>query len=328
MGISPSPSQDPSDDAFQHYKQRITEHRAKMQERPVPTRQISTRLSWTSSLVIGACTGLVFGLASQGFNQLLLPGVPLALAPFGTAGNILLYLILGTLIGLFSNLNTRAQGIILAVLVGADFLLFLRGALTGPDITLQKTMDYLFASFFILGATFLAIFLIIPIGFFIRWAVNTQCENFYRPWWSWQRISVPAALMLLAGITGTLFLYSPAERNAVAQMDKIIQMGIAAKSEDELPPALKGMIGAKFWKYAHGPYGIRSERRVSANRKIDGLMGNYSSFDVTTIFQNGYTFTCRAIGEGGIVDCLSDYDPPLYKQNAFATGTHSASVIH
>lgn len=303
MSTQPHPSSNPIDDAFQRYKKHAVDDRGKMREKPVPPPQVSARLSWISSLTIGAGAGLAFGLASQAINLLLLPGIPLAPAPFGIVGNILFYLALGGLIGLFSNLNMRVQGIILAVLLAADFLLFLHGVVVRPDSTFQMVLDYLLASFFFLGATFLAIFLIMPVGLVIRWAVNTECENFYKSWWSWQRIRLPMILIILAGLSGALFLYAPMERYGVNVMNKLVQEGLSATSESELPHTLKKMSGTKFWHNAQGSYGIRAERDTSPESTFRGFTTRYNSLYISSIFHNGYKLTCRLDQSGFLIDC-------------------------
>jgi len=86
-----------------------------------------------ASLVIFTCACFAYALVSQGANPLFLRGVPLYQPPLGAAGNILLAIVVGSVLGLLLGWSESGPvSVLWASLLGAGFI-SAATLLTGQD---------------------------------------------------------------------------------------------------------------------------------------------------------------------------------------------------
>jgi hypothetical protein len=179
--------------------------------------------------VLGAVLGLAFGLVSQYGNVVLVPGVPIYQPPFGAAGNLLLCVAVGAVLGLVTAWPKNAIIGVIAGCAASGLLVEIAIMLTEQDaLDVSKATVTLF--------TFLPIaaMLALPVGI-VRWALNKQEEARREGAPTWRRIPRPLLLVLIAAASGALLLYPARGRIVLPRMNAIVRAGLNAADRSALP---------------------------------------------------------------------------------------------
>ena len=157
-------------------------------------------------LALGALLGLVYGLTSQTINRIILPGIPLYQPPLGPAGNALLIMLLGALLGMVAAWPTGSiAGTFAASTVAAGLLTFV--SFLSVRLTEKNTSGMIVAALFILLPL---IGLMVPLLGLFRWVVNKEMEARAEVASPWRHLRAPLALIaVFAVIGGRLFALFP-----------------------------------------------------------------------------------------------------------------------
>ena len=186
--------------------------------------------------LVGGLVGLCFVLTSMLVRTLVLPDVPLYYSPLGFAGNTLLGLAAGVLLGLVSAwTDPSPPGPIIAAASGAVVFLVV-GFITGMTPLFMVPATLVTTIFLMLpfGA------MLLPLTAALRVAVNQWTD--YRKYSSLQprRWFMTVLLIALAFGAGNLSRYNPTARIMLQRTQATIQAGLRSTSADTLPASLRG----------------------------------------------------------------------------------------
>ncbi len=258
-------------------------------------------------LVLGVALGLAFGLVSQYGNAMLLPGVPLYHPPFGAAGNLLLCVAVGAVLGLATAWpNNAFVGAIAGCFAGAllfEVAIILTGENT-PNIVAGKTASIL--------VTFLplAAILALPIGIF-RWVVGKEEGALRDGAPAWKRIPLPVLIVLVAAAFGTLMIYPERGRIVLPRMNAIVHAGLAAADRPALPAQYQAIEVPGYPQQAKGGYTLdwQGDRlsRFGIPRPIEN---EEEQSAVIARFDNGWSFVCLFITVDAEPRCAPLYVEP------------------
>ena len=264
---------------------------------------------------LGAALGLAFGLVSQYGNALLVPGIPLYQPPFGAAGNLLVCVAVGAVLGLVAAwpkhaiIGTIAGCAAGALLAEIAIMLAERAALDASKATVT-----LF--------TFLPIAAIValPVGI-VRWVVSKEevarreaalgDPLAQRRGISVWRIVRLLLLVLIAAAWGALFIYPTRGRIVLPRMNTIVQAGLNAADRSALPAEFQAIDVAGYPQQAKGGYTLdwQGDRlgRFAIPRPIEN---EEQQSAVIARFDNGWSFVCLFITADAEPRCAPLYIEP------------------
>jgi hypothetical protein len=281
---------------------------AKQATAPKPLKPSSPRLV---GLVLGATLGLVYGVVSQVVNQLLMPGVPFAQYPLGLAGNCLVIIVSGAVIGLAcviprSSVNGAFLGSV--VIVAAVILQWWTAHATSSAILLESPFITPLTPFEI-GLLFI---LFIPFMALFRLAADIQTESSHRPVWAWARLRIPLLILALTGTAGAFSLYPDHVRQAMADMHALIQTGLSVPDAAHLPPSLweeHGVTG--FLDYATSDYTLEQSQDTGMKYDLGDLPETYSLVIIAR-FKSNWIVACLYDVAGNRSQCKSYVTPVFF----------------
>lgn len=236
--------------------------------------------------LFGAWLGAIYALVSQAINWLFLPGIPLTFSSGSLRNSVLVYLIMGALLGFISALpENRLAGMALGGLSAALLLSY-------RTIISAWGMEDFGSTVLLILLTFMPlVVLMIPIAFLIRLGVDAQRVDPDRPYLWPRRYLIPVILTLLVVGIGSLSLYSPHVRDAFRYTDRMIQDGlVVSSSQKELPEPLRDVNG--FHSFARGKYTLMWSDRVETFFGPRPAGKELSQFLIITRFENGFAFAC------------------------------------
>lgn len=192
-------------------------------------------------VTLGASLGLTYGLVSQSINAIVLPHVPLYQPPLGWIGNILLWSLIGALLGLVTTLP--AETVIGALYGGATgafllTILTLSGGGSDQGTWTGKMIGVIFLFLPLAGA-------ITPLAALFRWVVNKSVEGRRDSIPIWARLRLPMLLIILVGALGIFSRLPPYARSMVTQMDKMLQIGLQC-TRDPIARTATTSSGGRF----------------------------------------------------------------------------------
>ncbi len=245
-------------------------------------------------LLLGALTGLAFGLVSQNINYLFMPGVPVHRPPFGPVWNILLGVLVGALLGLITAWNSvNVKGVLLGSLSAALFVAVSTffGGTTSMEALATRVIGLLII--FVPTTALLSVALII-----FRWITDRE-EDAYRETIHWKpparlpRIALPALYVLAAAILGLSAMYNDLARAVTPRMMQLIEAAQMAQSAEQLPEALR----VERVRYAFENVGAAFTLQWDKDDRNQFAIArpNTSPFDQSTViarFENGYILAC------------------------------------
>ncbi|MGW8251935.1 MAG: hypothetical protein ACWGO1_14940 [Anaerolineales bacterium] len=208
-------------------------------------------------VLLGSSMGLVYGIVSQSINKIMLPGIMLHQPPFGMAGNILLWLLVGAILGFVSAIPEETlSGVILGATVGAVFVTII-SLLTGR--TDAGVWAGKFISVLILFVPIAA--LLVPVTGVFRWAINKVIEARIDSDSTWRTVRRPLLLVVLVAAIGTFALLPPHARIMLARTDAMLEKGLQSTSTDQLPEALQHERVGGFMQHASLEYTLQWQNK-------------------------------------------------------------------
>jgi hypothetical protein len=242
-----------------------------------------------AGIILGALTGLIFGLISQGVNPFLLPGIPLYQPPFGMIGNMLLAIGVGLLLVLLSAwMDASVPGVLLSAAVGA-LLMLVAAFITGrtPLGMLPVTT---------IGLIFLWIpftGMLIPVMGVIRTAINNLTDSRSSSEHAAARLWLPLVVVVAFGVLGATNVYSPAARAIITHNHKMLQQGLVASSMAAMPQPLLGPEMEDFSAHASQNYRLTWDDKNLNLYAIPRVGGpEYLMSVVIARFDNGWNVVC------------------------------------
>lgn len=255
-----------------------------------------------SGLVLGALAGLAYGLLSQSINEMLLPGIPLAHYPFGPFGNCALAMVVGALVGIVCGWPLGSINGALAGALAITVALEVRGVIINNlGIAQIATLD--FAAVTLAGAA-VVFFFAIPVGMLLRWAIDSQFES-RRPALSWARLKGPLALAALACGTGALAYYPADTRQALRDMNALIQQGLKAATVATLPGPLRNENKVIDFMLSASPRYTLEESDDPVLRRGLGWLSRVNSVIIVARFEGGWTLVCLHEPRDAPLECRS-----------------------
>jgi hypothetical protein len=242
-----------------------------------------------SELLLGALFGAWLGGAyvfiSQAVNRLFLPGIPLSTPSGSFLGYLFQYLLVGALLGIICMLpDGRLPGVALGGLCAALLLAYLTLSKAWGADSFGGTVILVFYTFLPL------VVLMMPLAFLIRLGVDAQQPDPSRPYLWARRYLVPLLLTLVVGLVASFSLYGPEVRKAFHYTDQMIQQGMAASGEKDLPVPLSDVAG--FSSKANGPYSLAWSDRLDTYFGPVPAGAELSQFLIIARFENGFAFAC------------------------------------
>lgn len=239
----------------------------------------------TVGIWLGALVGLVFGLVSQTINLAALPGLNLYQPPLGPLGNILLFTLLGALLGGVCGWHFGSvEGVLLASLLGA-LILMISLVYTGHRWEMLGQRIIAGLSLFLPATA-----LLVPALALLRWVINEQEEYRHLPPLAFQRAWRPVFLTLLAAAVGVLWLLPDQGQRSLRQLDILLQ---SAQHSADLPQPLSPPDIEDYRANAQGTYTLEWER-YNVNRYAIGYYPK-AGWDPTAAvarFSNDWTLVC------------------------------------
>jgi hypothetical protein len=238
--------------------------------------------------VFGTAMGLAYAVSSQYINVLFLPGLPIFQPPPGRILTILLTALLGGLLGLLAAWTIEAlPGMITSALAGAIIttIITLQSATETPE-QVAGAVTILVITFFPRAIVFA------PVAGLVRWVTNLWEHEILKVNFSIRKMALSlAAIVLLATIFGVFSLYPKEARYAMQTTQDLVQAGMQATSQDNLPKLLLPVDG--FLQGAHGAYTLRLSDNpdiLPVQRRI--VAYNVTEYAVFVNFANGFKFGC------------------------------------
>jgi hypothetical protein len=234
-----------------------------------------------SSLLLG----LVYSLVSQFINTIFMPDVPLYVPPPGR----FLLIVLGTLmIGLMGLIASWPEEGLPGV-----FLSALAGSVVTSIWTLYNQPGNRIVSFILLFLIFLPrLFFYLPLGVLIRWTISRwEMASIFEKKPLKGCLNTLVISVILAGAAGAFSLYSTEARQALEITNQIVQSGVEASTQDDIPSPLRNVN--RFENYARGNYQLR----VGSDPDLLPVLRPVAEYGVTEsliiiYFENGYFFGC------------------------------------
>lgn len=253
-------------------------------------------------LALGALLGLVYGLASQTINRLILPGIPLHQPPLGPVGNALLSMLLGALLGLVAAWPVGSiAGIFAAGTVAAGLLTFV--SFLSVRLTEKNSSGMIVAALFLLLPL---IALLAPLLGLFRWVVNQEMEARRETASTWRRLGAPLALIAVFAVFGAFSLFPPEARQELIAMSRLLRDGLAVSSADTLPAALRTEDVGDFAGRAEESYTLEWTQRNLNRFRIPRPGRNFDSHAVVLArFANGWQLACLFVASAEPPECKS-----------------------
>lgn len=243
----------------------------------------------TAGAILGGAVGLVFSGIAQTLPHVYLPDIPLYQPPFGPAGNILLGMLLGAVMGLIS---CWTEDTFVSVLIS--------GAL-GAAVVIGATFSSDRMPFLNTGATVIgAIFLMLPftaaaciLTVLLRVAVNRLVSLRKGHRWSIERWWLPALLVIAAGLMGYWQVMPADGRTVLSRTQSMLQGGLAVTAAADLPAPLAASRVADFISSASPGYTLAWENKGITRYAIPRPAGPEYLISVVVVrFDNGWNVVC------------------------------------
>jgi hypothetical protein len=242
-----------------------------------------------AGLALGAGLGFVLGVVSQFGDRLALPGIPLHQAPFGAAGNILLFTAIGGLLGLLvSWLRSGLAGIGLAALVIVVVLLALN-YLTRRDANLDPA-QYLITSVFLITPLW---GMLVPLVGAVRWAAGNLEEAHRDGIPVAPQLWRPALLVVVVFGVGLLMRYPARSRPLLIQTHQMLQLAQVAPDREALPEPLRELLAGDYVANKGEAYGLSWDSFEIERYRIPRPGQNFNEHSVVIAhFDNGWNLVC------------------------------------
>jgi len=258
-------------------------------------------------LLLGAASGLAFGLVSQYTNSLLVPGIRFYQPPFGAVGNVLMCFGIGVVVGLVAAWpNNAFAGAIAGCLTGGvlfEVAVLLTGENT-PNVVAAKAGSILL-TLLPISAT-----MVLPVGIF-RWMVSKDEGARREGAPAWKRIPLPVLFVLVTGALGALLIYPERGRIVLPRMNAIVQAGLNPADRSALPAEFQTIDVPGYPEQAKGGYRLDWQGEQMGRFAIPRPFENEEDQSaVIARFDNGWSFVCLFITPDATPRCAPLYVEP------------------
>ncbi len=188
----------------------------------------------TAGILIAGGAALVYGFLSQYLNHFSVPGIPLYQPPLGAAGNFVLILAFGLLLGLICAWGEPSVPGVLAAAGVAAAAGLLANSLS-PYSGLTWLPASIVVNFFLF---FPASGAMVPVFALLRLAVNHQTDHSKRPIYLPVRLWAPLLLIFAAVGTGFLTKLPEPAQVVLVRMDDMVKAALSATGPSAIPAPL------------------------------------------------------------------------------------------
>jgi hypothetical protein len=266
-------------------------------------------------LVLGTALGLTFGLVSQYGNVLLVLRVPLYQPPLGGAGNLLVCVAVGAVVGLVA--AWPRHPIVGAIAGSATGALLVEIAIMVME---RDTLDASKATVTLFTFLPIAAIVALPVGL-VRWVLSKEevahregalgDRQAQRQNISVWRVIRPLLLVLIAAAWGALFIYPARGRAVLPRMNAIVQAGLNAADRAALPAEFQAIDVPGYPQQAKGAYTLDWQGDRLGRFAIPRPIHNEEEQSaVIARFENGWSFVCLFVTVGAEPQCAPLYVEP------------------
>jgi hypothetical protein len=235
-------------------------------------------------LSLGALAGATYAAVHQVGDRLVIPGAPLYQPPFGLAGNVLVFALVGGLLGLIAAWPRSgvagtflAAGVSALTIVGASYIA--AGASAGQNVLFNMFNGM------ILALPFWG--LLVPLIGGLRWVVSREEEAKRDGQPRLRRAIAPLILLLVIGLASLTALYGNDARVLIVKTNQLLQ-GVQATGSVPEPLSYTALATR-----GQGPYELSWERERIERFRIPRPAGNLGQHSVVVArFNNGYNLVC------------------------------------
>ena len=298
----PSTNQRP-DNAIDDYIKKISA------DKKATAEVASTTYRRWAGVVAGGGVGLAYGLGAQLVNRLG-TGAPLYQPPLGLAGNVLLLVGIGALIGLATAWPAKSMAGIVAGALAGMALLQLRSWLIPDTMAIFAQMGLVSNLVLDLVALPFAFVIALPFSLVLRWLIADACDRRGQALISWRRLRLPVVILAVVVFVGTWSSYPRPIRETMRSMDALIRAGLAAQDPSQVPAPLRSGSGRGLLNPAIGEYQLEWDigtTRLSVGDSGDGALGQGSPTTIRARFGNGYAVSCRYTLPTGTPKCREEW---------------------
>lgn len=237
----------------------------------------------TTGIVFGIWLSWLYAFVADQINRMNLPGVPLPEPPGGMWGYYLGAIAVGALMGL------------VCVWPRSIWLGTALGGLLGSALTFlapwQTVLNSLNSSS---GISVITIFfslalVLMPFALLTRLSVNGLVMN-GEGWLSPRRLGWPLLTILIVVWLGSTNLYSVSVREAFYITHKLIQQGIEASNQSQLPESLQPVQG--FKPNATGSFTLEWSKATAKFMGPRPVVDRNTDFLIVARFRNGFSLAC------------------------------------
>ncbi len=255
-------------------------------------------------LALGALLGLIYGVTSQVVNSLLVSGVPLSQYPFGLAGNCLISIVSGAVIGFACALpRSSINGTFFGTVTAAVVALLQWWATHAASATAILRLNAITPWTFLELGFYLVLF--VPFMLLFRLAVDYQVESAHKSVWAWTRLRGPLLLVVIVVVVGGFSIFPTHVQRALLDMHALIQSGLSTSNGANLPPALaeeQGVTG--FLDYATSDYTLEQSQDPGLRKDLSTADEDYTLIIMARFKGNGI-LACAYDANGNRFRCKS-----------------------
>ena len=246
---------------------------------------------------LGLGVGICFGITSELVNIYLISEVWYYSPPFGALGNIALDVALFIFISWIVSIPDETfSGVSLGCLAGLSAVELRSWLIPGASPIKKMVLDPTLILFVLVSVSFLGL-LFVPVMLLWRTSIETLYDMHSEPLWNWNRVKFSLALLVLMVVVGS-FLILPSDTRVILQdMNNLIESGLAAFNESELPEPLRTtstrwILDQKDENFSLEIVPNIDPEKKSSFRSILGQSGLGGNITVNANFPGGRKITC------------------------------------
>jgi hypothetical protein len=262
------------------------------------TKRRVDRFRRLAGLILGLSLALIFASITQVMVRLEMPGVPLFQPPLGAAGNVILWVVAGALLGLLAAWPEEpTYGVLFSAAAGTLFIslyiLLTSGTPGGePGATIVTRLLSL-AFIFLPAAGMLA-----PLMILLRWSIGRLTDAYKRAVPTWKILWIPVVLVAAVVTLGLLMRLPADARQELRRTQELIHSGLAATDRQSLPAALKNKQVGDFSSNASPNYTLEWDKNNVNRYGIPRTAVSQDSKEAVVVarFDNDWVFVCLYSG--------------------------------
>ena len=279
-----------------NYVLRAKQEREEKENRASRNKALNRSRRWIG-LRLGIIVGLCFGITAEMVNVYLLPDLWFFSPPFGALGNVVFYgFFIAFISWLLSIPDDTFTGVSLGCLAGLAAFEIRSWLIPGASSIIRMLFDPTLLMFALVSLAFIGL-LLIPVMLLWRTSVENLYEKQAISWWNWEKLKFPIGFLLLSILAGSFLIISSDNRAILRNMKNLIDDGLSAVSENQLPEPLNTRSTKWLLDYEGQDFYLElspdlNTEKKSAFKSILGQtsLGGYIS--VAAHFKGGRTIIC------------------------------------